>query len=176
MGVKAIKEKYRIEGHIVQMRGDNIIIGSAYISDIITINREGQVVKGLNENNKELVRYVNEMIPDAHSGELKRLFHLEDSFGVLYPVYTAQKGRVVKKYCEEYKWPNTTTDGQMIYDNFFQSRAEARAYLKRDTILGVKYAAESLLESLRAAGEEISRKSKRLITRIWHYIVSRILW
>jgi len=129
MGVKSIKEKYKIE-HIVQKKEDgNIYIGSSYVSEIIGINSEGKIFKFYKDRkyndgwstNEDLKRYQEEMIIDQESGELKYLFSMHDSFDKLFPVYKIEERKIVKKWCEVYEWPNVTTEGELMYENYFYS-------------------------------------------------------
>src|SRR3990167_8816719 len=95
MGVKAIKEKYKI-GHIVQKCNDKICIGSPYINNIIEINLYGKIIKKYKDGkyedgwntNEDLKRYQEEMIIDEKSGELKKLIESKDEVGVLFPIFT----------------------------------------------------------------------------------------
>ena len=175
MGVKTIKDHYRIE-HIVQRVGDTICIGSPYIHNLIVISSEGKLLKVDNGyHNADLNRYAEELRADEKSGELKAWFHVRDTFGPLIYVYTIDNGRVIRKECEEFGWPNTTTDGMIMYENsHFLTYDEALKDLLNDTRLHVKYTAESFSEAVRDAIRTIGRRTGRLLTAIWYYILARV--
>ena len=175
MGVKTIKDHYRI-GHIVQRVGDTICIGSPYIHNLIVISSEGKLLKVDNGyNNADLNRYAEELRADEKSGELKAWFHVRDTFGPLIHVYTSDKGRVIRKECEEFGWPNTTTDGMIMYENsHFLTYDEALGHLLNDTRLGVKYTTESFYEAARDAVKTLARRTRLLAIAFWHYILARV--
>lgn len=140
MGIKAIKEKYKIE-HIVQKRDNAICIGSGYIHDCIVVSFDGKITKKYKNGiyndgwstNEDLKRYQEEMIIDEENGELKKLIDLKDEFKVLLPIFTVDDGILIETFCEKYDYPNTTIDGTLIYENtFFKTREEAIEHGLRD--------------------------------------------
>jgi hypothetical protein len=140
MGLKAIEEHYNIS-HLIQRRGDNICIGSTYISEIMVINQDGMIIKGREPQraNADLNRIITEMMIDEASGKLKELVQCEDSFENVTPVYTFRNGKVLKQFCEVEGWPNITTTGEMMYENtHFKTYAEAKKACKIDSKAGVK--------------------------------------
>lgn len=126
MGIKALKEQFNI-GHIVQIEDGKICIGSPYIPKLIWIEKDYSVKHNDTfSGNKDLVRYFEELTKASKSGELKRLIESQDEYSELQTIWTADDGRVIKKQCEVFEWPNVTTDGQLIYENtFFETRKEA---------------------------------------------------
>jgi hypothetical protein len=181
MGIKAIKEKYKIE-HIVQKEGDTICIGSPYMHDIICLNAEGRLTKMYKNReyddgwstNEDLKRYQEEMLIDQESGELKRLINLNDDVNELITVFTYNGGRVVKKYCEVYGWPNTTIDGELMYDNtFFKTYKEAYIALLKETSL--KYSWRIWKRNISDAFGKIKSATGYLLRDIFEYLYSRIV-
>ena len=136
MGIKKLKEKYRID-HTVCRTEKGICIGSDYIHDIIVINDEGKFLKKYkNENyndgwstNEKLKRYQEEMLADEATGDLKKLIEEPDVYGELFPVFTIKKGKLVETSCEKYGWPNLTVEGELMYENtFFKTKAKVVKY------------------------------------------------
>jgi hypothetical protein len=174
MGIKAIKEKYKIE-HLVQKTEKGICIGSSLYHDIIVINMEGKIVtkyKNRHYNdgwstNEDLKRYQEEMIIDEENGELKKLIDLKDEFGVLLPIFTVEDGVLIETFCEKYDYPNTTIEGFLIYDNtFFKTREEAIEYGLRDCKQWIKMLEErkiELQEEILKKDEKIKAIQKRLV-------------
>jgi hypothetical protein len=166
MGIKAIREKYKIE-HLVQNRDNVICIGSGYIHDIIVISFDGKIIKKYKNGvyndgwstNENLKRYQEEMIIDEENGELKKLIDLKDDFKVLLPIFTVDDGVLIETFCEKYDFPNTTIEGYLIYENtFFKTREEAIDYGLRDCKSYIKI----LEEGKQELEEEISKKNERI--------------
>lgn len=181
MGTKVIKEKYNIK-HIVQREGDIIWIGSPYVHNIIGINLDGKITKMYkNRNysdgwstNEDLKRYQEEMLIDQENGELKRLVNLSDNINNLTTVFTYKGGKVVKKYCEVYGWPNTTIDGELMYDNtFFRTYKEAYKSLLENTSL--KYSWREWRRNMSGLFIRIKRTTMYLLIRIYEHIYSRTI-
>lgn len=157
MGWKTIKEHYRIT-HIVQKVEDKILIGSPYVSNLITIFPSGEVkwASGFESSNENLARYFKEMSADPE--KVRTLWKTEDNFGALLPVYThSGHGSIELKWCEERGYPNCTTDGCLMYEgHFFASQGEAVLAAKRDVASSIGYQkanirdAEQKLEELRS--------------------------
>lgn len=136
MGIKRLKEKYKIE-HLVQKTEKGICIGSPYYHDIIVLNNEGKFVtmyKNRNYNdgwstNEDLKRYQEEMIIDSENGVLKQIIDEKDDFNNLQPIFTIHDGKLIETFCEKYGYPNLTIEGEMMYENtFFKNKEEAIKY------------------------------------------------
>ncbi|MGL6120674.1 MAG: hypothetical protein ACRC0V_09235 [Fusobacteriaceae bacterium] len=169
MGWKNIEKKFNIQ-HIVQIRDNKICIGSGYIGDIITISFEGKIIKmDRDYSNEHLKRYVTELREAERTGELKKLIDLPDTFENLKPIYTCEKGRVIKKFCEEYEYPNVCTDGDLIYENtFFVNRKDAVKYCCKNARLRLKYSAQNFGRKF----TEMGRATKRLFIDLYEFIIS----
>ena len=149
MGYKTIKQHYDIK-HIVaiydkeEYGGTCICIGSPYCHDIIVIRvSDSKVVKRYNKRgytaNEDLVRYDEALKIDEHNGALRKLIDAPDLFESNLPVFTISGGFVVQEFCEEYGYPNTTHEGNIMYTNtYFNTRNEAYRYLLQNTILHLR--------------------------------------
>lgn len=141
MGIKLLKERYGI-GHIVHRRGDNILIGSPYVSDLITITPDGKVVVRRDDDfertNADLARYLKELRADSVSGTLNRVLDEKDDWGDTFPVWTYDGSKIIQKAApvtikENFLkvngfWPHVTTDGDLMFSNtYFATRGEAYA-------------------------------------------------
>jgi hypothetical protein len=175
MGCKAIKEKYQIK-HIVAKYGDNICIGSPYVHDIITISPDGKLIKVWNGIGRDdtLERYLQELHADEKTGELKRLFHLADAFENILPVYTYSGGKIIKKFCEKYGWPELTTDGDVMYENTYcRSYSEAYKMLLSNT--KVKYTWRIASRNIRDHFKNIGKQFYYIFTAIYEYAYARTI-
>lgn len=179
MGIKAIKEKYKIK-HIVQKKDNVVWIGSPYISKIIGVNTEGEFVKMYkNRNyddcwstNEDLKRYQEEMIADKETGVLKELIQINDEFPKLYPVFTYNGGKVIKTYCEVYGFPNIDIHGELMYDNtYFKTYKEAYSALIKDTEL--KYSWRSWRNNMQESLNRMKNTTGYLLRDFYEYLYSR---
>lgn len=147
MGWKNVKTHYRI-GHIVQVRSGNILIGSPYVSELLTISPEGEVSWGSlgPSENDDLERYYVEMTTDP--AKLLELIEAPDSFDRSLRVFTFDGAEIIEKECEEYGWPNVTHDGLIQYENeFHPDRAVVVGWAKDNAKLGLEYAQTHLEEA-----------------------------
>lgn len=133
MGIKLLKERFGIK-HIIQIVDGEICIGSDYLYNIITI-KKGFTLEVCRSgiSNDLLERNFTDLSVALESGELKKIVEEPDTYENLITVWTSRHGKVVKKQCEVFEWPEVTTDGEMIYENtFFKTRREALRYCRRD--------------------------------------------
>lgn len=142
MGVKKLKEHYNIK-YIVQVyeyisKPNTICIGSAYVHDLIELSMDGKIIKvssivDRNRHDEAIVKILNKLEADGPD-LVAKLINEPDTFKDLKPVYIYSGGRIYKKYCEEFGWPNCTTDGMLMYENTsFMKRGEAWEYAKKST-------------------------------------------
>jgi hypothetical protein len=145
MGWKNIKEHYGVT-HLVSVQPEGICIGSGYVPGLIVI-REGKVssVSPLLLSSSPLQTVLDRMRADPE--KLLELELSKDIFLQSLPVYTFEGSRVIREYCEEYGWPNTTHSGKLMYDNlYFKTWAEALDAAKKDAAAKVKFLSQIVEE------------------------------
>lgn len=166
MGIKSLKEKYKIE-HIVQKVDNKICIGSGYVHDIIVIDFNGKIIKKYKDGiyndgwstNEDLRRYQEAIILDEENGELKKVIDCKDVLFDLKPIFTVENGKLIETFCEEYEYPNTTIEGFLIYENtFFKTKKEAIDYGLRDCNGWITMLEERKIE----LEEEIFKKQQKI--------------
>ena len=144
MGWKNIKQHYSIL-HIVHVRDDKILIGSPYVSDLLSIDQDCNVIRPhthLGEGG-DLTRIRRAMEGDRK--KLRELMVTPDTFGELMTVYTFEDDRIIEKQCEEIGFPNVTTDGELMYDNsHFAKREQAIRHAKRNAAAIVSSISENV--------------------------------
>ena len=188
MGYKNVKEHYDI-GHIVAVYdeeiygGPCICIGSGYIYDIIVVRiRDAKVVKQYKEGkyndgwntNKDLARYNEALKEGERNGILRKLIETPDTFAEDLPVFTIEKGSVIRDACEKYGWPNVTHSGNIMYENtYFKTRKEAYAYLLKDTSSGVRYC--NFKNNIKEALGQIIKVSKRSFIKLIYWVKARTI-
>lgn len=175
MGHKALKDHYKIKW-IVCVDDDDIVIGSAYIHDIIRIDKFGMLVKCYDAGIKELKKLIEALKRDEGS-VLKSIIETPDRYdGPLLPVYTYDKGRVITRLCEAHGWPNVTTDGELMYENtFFKEYAEAKAALLKSTATNLRAGFRSTRDHIANAFSTMGKSIRYSFTDLWYYIRAR-LW
>lgn len=156
MGWKNVKEHYRIE-HTVHVRDGCVLIGSPYISDLMTITPDGKLTTNRIGLNRDLERIYNEMTDDPDT--LRSLISTEDSFENSITVYTFIDYQIVEKQCEETGWPNVTHDGLLMYNNRFSTDlGKVVAWARRDASSGV----EAFTRIIKELEESIAAKKEYL--------------
>ena len=158
MGWKAVKEHYRI-GHTVHIREGCLLIGSAYVSDLITVKPDGTVIpnRTFDREGGDLGRYRDEMRADP--AKLVELMEAPDVFAADIPVFTWEGSEIIEDLCEEFGWPNITHRGVLMYENtHFLDRDDA----VRKALRSTRYGVEAWTRNLEEAKEKVVGVQKRL--------------
>lgn len=182
MGHKAIKKHYNT-GYIVAIYnkedlGSCICIGSGFVHDLIAIGIKDCKVKFSSIVRKgedsEIGKLAARVEEDAKNGVLRALIDEPDSFARNLPVFTIDRWAVKAELCEEYGWPNTTHSGAIMYENtYFRSRAEAYAYLLKETKAGVRYC--RFTENVKDGLTCIRRAIRFSLREVWFWIAARTI-
>jgi hypothetical protein len=178
MGWKSIKEKYNIVHTVAVYPDEGICIGSDYVHNIIVIGFDGRVKSKWTgwSNNPKLDTYYARICEDERSGELKRLCQCQDTFGPVFPVYTYRDGRIIKKWCEAYGWPNVTTDGSVMYENtFFQDYEKARSAVLHSTKYCLQFSASHFGQDIRPDIQHIKYRAGSLLRECFEFIYARTI-
>lgn len=149
MGLKSLKEHFRI-GHIIARYADKgVCIGSNHIYDLIRVAETGEVKwknASIASSNADLCRYMQEM--SASSETVARLLAEPDTFSAALPVYTFKDGQVIEEFCENPGWPNLTHAGELMYNNtHFATRALAATNAKNNLSCDIRSVSEQIQES-----------------------------
>jgi len=143
MGIKALKKQFNI-GHIVQRRDGKILIGSPYVSDLISIKESPECTikkSNLIEAGKDELGQIYSNLIDCDKARLLSIISETEIPVDPKPVYTEEtRGRVIKAYCEEYGWPNLTTAGVLMNDNsYYQKRSDALKHAQSMSLCEIKW-------------------------------------
>lgn len=160
MGWKLVKDHYRI-GHIVHVRTEGICIGSPYIPEILIIGNDGVLKKRDDKrDNEDLRRYLSEF--DADPELLKRLVLEPDPVpGKTVTVWTYAGAAIIEKQCEEPGWPNTTIDGELMYENTFSTdKEQVVRWAKESAMYGVKAYNRTIAKIEKELAEQQSERAK----------------
>jgi len=158
MGLKNLREHFAIE-FIVQREGSEITIGTSMCHNIIVIKPDYLVFWGteyLGRSHEAWQKHYKDLTEASDSGSLKALIEAPDHIGQTIPVWTYRRGRVIKKECEEFGWPNTTVDGELMYENtFFKDRESALRHCRHDSRLWLTSSIRRLPDAFRDFGKRL---------------------
>lgn len=161
MGWKALKEKFEIK-HIVQVRSEGVLIGSPYVSDLVTINPETGVARE-SDIARDFIRKHYPSMADANPKDIASIIAEPDTFSTSTPIYTYEDGEIVEKQCEVPEWPNVTHDGRLIYENTFSTdKNTVIAWAKQNAESGIKWQKEAIEEK----EKELIERRDRLVSRM----------
>jgi hypothetical protein len=169
MGIKNLREHFAI-GFIVKREESKeslFLIGTGYCGNIIVIKPDYSVIWGtenLGRSHEGWQKHYKDLTEASDSGRLKALIEGPDHLGQTLPVWTYKRGQVIKKECEVFGWPNTTVDGELMYDNtFFKDRKTALAHCRNDVRIGLKWSIRAMPEAFRSIGKKLDYLAKDLI-------------
>ncbi len=143
MGWKTLKDAYGIN-HIVCTTSKGICIGSSYVHDLVVVDP----VSGNVRENEGFERFLSQYYPAlgaASPAEILAQVQAEDTFEASIPVYTYEGAEIIEKRCEVLGWPNTTHDGDLMYDNKYSAdRDVVIGWAKRSAMLEAKHLGEAI--------------------------------
>jgi len=172
MGIKALKKEFNI-GHLVQKRDGKTIIGSPYVSELIAIDSEGEVSKSkIVQSGRYEIGQIYDALVACNKAKLLQILNEPEIPIDPKPAYTeAGRGRVIKVYCEEYCWPNLTTEGVLMYDNsHYQKRSDALKHSKKNSVYEIKWICKALWKNCRELLAEMKRLFFELLCLVRLYI------
>ena len=152
-----LKCNYTVADH-----GKYIGVGSSLCHDLIKLDKKTMKVsyaldtwrqgkECLKDKDSTLLLDIwNKLEELVESGEIKTILEEDDTIENPLPVYYEQDGEVIKTYCTEYGWPNTTIEGRLMYANdHFKNPVDAAKNGLRDAGLGVKNYKELIVERMK---------------------------
>jgi len=169
MGILKLIDTLKLKDELVQKDGKNIIIGNGMVSDFITILEDGSV-KGnwmVGDGNSRYCAWFD-ILTKMPQEEIKELITSKDIIdGDIFVVWTATNGKLVKKECLAYGYPNITLDGYLQYDNtFFKEKRHALAFAQSEA----RYKISADFERWISSFKEIYTHTKRLIESFWQIV------
>lgn len=152
MGWKTLKQHFNIS-HTVQLTPTRVLIGSGYVQDLVSIDRDTGAVKEHSTFGGFLAQHYP-ALASAEPTHILALLAAPDVFAADLPVFTYTGAQIIEKRCEALGWPNVTHDGDLMYENtHFADKASA-----------IARARESAESGLRFCQEAIARKERELAT------------
>lgn len=158
MGWKALKQHFNIK-HTVHIDENRIFIGSAYVSRLVEVRRDGSL-----EINRTWSRFLADEYPGLAGAEkalIADLIAAEDVFAESIPVYTYDGANIIELRCEAPGWPNVTHCGRIMYDNTFSTnRATVVGFAMRNAEADIQLLAGQITDT-----EERLDKLRKLLAQ-----------
>ena len=159
MQARKLKKLLNI-GYIVQNCGEYAAIGSAYVHDIIKIDKQTLKIKvwDCDSNNDNIHALLVKLKEIKDSGELREILDGKDEISNPLPVFCYRGDQIIESKTDDYEWPNTDDDGYLLYENTtFKTKKDCLSYAFKD----LSYSFKSISEQLDQAKEEVARLQQR---------------
>lgn len=151
MGWKAIKDYFGIED-IVHVKNGFIYVGNTINPYMIEISAKGDVTYGEGTYLHEgMMQLVSRMRIDRAS--LLRLLSADDQFGPTQTVYSRDDDVIWAHECEQYGWPNVTTNGILMEKGLFWETIEEAA---ANGISELQHQVDSAVSQISKAREQLA--------------------
>ena len=170
-----IRDRFSI-AHIVHRIGNDVFVGSPYISTMLRFNLKGDLIEGKDRigRNKELRAYVEAI--QANTQLFEELIQKPDTIQNRIPIFylADDEATIIETHCEETGWPNTTHEGVLMYENrFFTCRDKAVEYGINNAEAGILFFNRKMEELDRQlknalANKDACQKIKELLLSLIH--------
>jgi hypothetical protein len=113
--------------YIICLSKNNICIGSRFIPELITININTLKIESTYSFKDERLEIIwNKLNDIINSGDILNIINGNDSIENMFPVYSVKNGKLIEQYTDIFGWPNSTHDGELMYENsHFLAKEEA---------------------------------------------------
>ena len=145
--------------YTVNNNEDYIAVGSPLCHNLISVDKttlkikyaldtwhEGR--KSLTKRDTEELLFIWDKLQELiDNGQIKDIIEGVDKIENPLPVYTVDDGKLIATFTDQYGWPNTTINGEMMYENtHFKISIEAIKYGIADCEAGLKLSEQRLSE------------------------------
>ena len=142
MKAQYLKQLLNKTGYNVHAQGRRVCIGSLMCSDLISVNIDTMEIRyaldtfnkgwrsefsleSKSSSDRELYLICVKLEELIKTGELLEIFNSKDELENPIKVYTCENGELIEHNATGYGWPNTTENGELIYDNTHFNTAKA---------------------------------------------------
>lgn len=161
MKARLLKKLLNNTGYIVNNNKEYIAVGSPLCHDLISVNKktlqlkyaidtwkEGRECLVKKANGKGELLFIWDKLQELiDSGQIKDIIEGTDEVENPLPVFTVIDGELVSTFTDEYDWPNTTINGDIMYNNtYFKTKEEAATYGIKNSEYWIKNGYEKLPE------------------------------
>lgn len=151
--------------------GDYIAVGSPMCHNLINIDKKTlkmeYALDTFHEGRKSIRSYDLELIWDKlteliASGEIKNIIEGNDEIKTaLLPVFTFKEGKIIETATDKYGYPNTTVDGEVMYESRHFPTKEAAI---EKAIIGYSAGAELAARHLKQVESDLLKAKEELAT------------
>jgi len=185
MKARALKKELNDTGYSVSNHDGYIAVGSPLCHDLFRVDKDTMKIKyaldTFNEgrecliarDNEELLFIWDKLHELVDSGRINYFIEGKDEIDNPLPVYSIRNGKVIESFTDGYGWPNTTEDGETMYDNtHFDDREKAIKHGIEDEEIGIKIWIEEL-----ATRKDHLREAERKLERsqVNYYMLKNLL-
>ncbi|MDR1230040.1 MAG: hypothetical protein LBK61_01425 [Spirochaetaceae bacterium] len=149
-------------GYIIHDNGKCVCVGSSMCNDLISVDKQTLEIKyaldtfheGRKSIRDEILRQIWDRLHElVENGGIQDIINGKDEIENPLPVFIADDGMIRESVTDKYGWPNTTADGELMYDNVcFPARKQA---VKRG-IEDMKAAGDIHLRTIRELSQRLS--------------------
>lgn len=149
-------QQYLGTEYTIHENDNGIHVGSAYISELITIDKKGKSIHGASGRARrdmrhdEVKRIWDELETLIASGDIQHYIDGEDTLETELSVFYHDGRQIIETTTDKYGWPNVTVSGLLMYENtFYKTRVEAEERLKKTTLSWQKHLREMIQKNNR---------------------------
>lgn len=162
MKARLLKKLMNNTGYAPNNNEDYIALGSPLCHNLFTVDKKTLKIKYaldtfnegrkclMGKDNEELLFIWDKFHELVESGQINEIIEGNDEIENPIPVWTFKKGNLIESHTDKYGWPNTTYDGNIMYENlYFKTPEEAIDKAIREHEAGVRIAKDILEEKLK---------------------------
>lgn len=151
MKARLLKQLLNNTGYTVSNNPEYIAVGSAMCHDLISVNKETLKItyaldtfkegrKCLVDKGSEELLFIWDKLQELIDAEqIKDIIEGKDHIENPLPVFYTDDGILIESSTDAYGWPNTTIDGDIMWENtYFKTEKEAIEYGMNDMLLAFK--------------------------------------
>lgn len=164
MKARLLKKILNNTGYTVNNNEDYIAVGSPMCHDLISVSkstfkityaldtwRNGRA--SLEKDGKEELLFIWDKLQELiDNGGIQDIMNGQDTIEKPLPVFTAERGKLISTFTDHYGWPNTTINGDLMYDNTYFDNKEA----------AIQYGIKEVQAYIKMVNERIVEKEKEL--------------
>lgn len=158
MGLKTIKQRYKTEGMIIHVVGEDVAFGTPLAPTVLLVSPRGEILQSAASLRMKCYDDIEERLRQDPN-EFVRCLEAEEEYGDLQTVFSFKNGKIVEQQTDNIGWPNTTIDGELMYEN---SHFETRAACIENAKANLKAAVRSGIERVRRLSDDLAREEKSL--------------
>ena len=172
MKAQYLKQLLNNTGYNVHAEGRNICIGSPMCSNLISVNVDEMKIRyaldtfnngwveclssGRKNSSTQGIQDICTKLEELiGTGELIEIFNGKDELENPVKVYTCENGELIEHNATGFGWPNTTENGELIYDNTHFNTA-------KDALLGAIEESKSNMKFLTIREKELQRELEEI--------------